>query len=64
LRAAGIAVRGNTARGAPRTGFPVSAARVSDLRENPLTPVATGPDGELPLALRPFQVLTVRLRRA
>ncbi|WP_268252915.1 hypothetical protein [Streptomyces filipinensis] len=38
--------------------------RPSALLERPLADVETGPDGSVPLALRPFQILTLRLRRS
>jgi alpha-mannosidase len=59
--------RGGTARGLLRTGFPVASVQEVDLLENPYEParpLAADPDGGLPLELRPFQILTLRLRRA
>ncbi|MFI0719595.1 alpha-mannosidase [Streptomyces sp. NPDC021224] len=56
--------RGGAARGVLHTGFALAGAEVTDLLENPLEPVAAGADGGLPLELRPFQILTLRLRRA
>ena len=49
-----------------RTGFAVARAEVVDLLERPLGegPLAIGEDGSIPLKLRPFQILTVRLGRA
>jgi alpha-mannosidase len=49
-----------------RTGFPVAAAVVTDLLERPLpgTALAPEPDGAVPLSLRPFQILTLRLVRS
>jgi len=48
-----------------RTAFPVRGVRLTDLLERqldlPAPPV--DPDGSVPLDLRPFQVLTVRLAR-
>jgi alpha-mannosidase len=49
-----------------RTAFPVAAAELVDLLERPLDgggALTVGADGGIALALRPFQVLTVRLRR-
>ncbi|MEZ0074260.1 alpha-mannosidase [Planotetraspora sp. GP83] len=45
--------------------FPVSSVEVADLLERPLgeTPVSVEADGGIPVSLRPFQVLTLRLRR-
>jgi hypothetical protein len=49
------------------TSFPVAAADVVDLLERPtgeaLTVTATAEGAAIPVALRPFQVLSVRLRR-
>ncbi|MBM9507230.1 alpha-mannosidase [Actinacidiphila acididurans] len=56
--------RGGAARAALRTDFPVAAAEVTDLLENPDQDLPAEPDGSFPLALRPFQILTLRLRRA
>ncbi|MFI5979462.1 alpha-mannosidase [Streptomyces sp. NPDC051555] len=60
--------RGGRARATLTPGFAVSAAVESDLLERPLpgSAAVTGPgsDGAVTLALRPFQILTVRLRRA
>ncbi|MFF9163707.1 alpha-mannosidase [Streptomyces longwoodensis] len=64
--------RGGRARGVLRTGFPLAGAEVTDLLERPLpgdgagagADVATGDDGGVRIALRPFQILTLRLRRA
>jgi alpha-mannosidase len=55
--------RGGRAQGALRTGFPLAGAQITDLLERPLedAPVA---DGTVPVALRPFQILTLRLKRA
>ena len=49
-----------------RTGFPLGRAEVTDLLERPQAGGAlpVGPDGTVPLTLRPFQILTVRLTRA
>jgi alpha-mannosidase len=45
------------------TSFPVVRAEVTDLLERPLREAPTGAEG-LPLALRPFQILPLRLRPA
>jgi alpha-mannosidase len=55
--------RGGSARGALRAGFAVATAHVTDLLEEPGEELRPEPDGALPLDLRPFQILTVRLRR-
>ncbi|MEU6528764.1 glycoside hydrolase family 38 C-terminal domain-containing protein [Streptomyces sp. NPDC046928] len=54
--------RGGRARAVLRTGFPLAGAEITDLLERPLEPVAA--DDGVPVSLRPFQVLTLRLRRA
>jgi alpha-mannosidase len=48
-----------------RAAFPVTSVSITDLLERPLdVPVpAVDADGTVPLSLRPFQVLTVRLAR-
>jgi alpha-mannosidase len=60
--------RGGRARGVLRTGFPLAGAQVTDLLERPLpeagADVVAGDDGGVGIALRPFQILTLRLRRA
>ncbi|MDC0771219.1 alpha-mannosidase [Streptomyces sp. HD] len=58
--------RGGRATGVLRTGFPLGGAQVTDLLERPLEEERadlTG-DGGVTVTLRPFQVLTLRLRRA
>jgi alpha-mannosidase len=47
------------------TAFSIAAAEPCDLLERPLAgqSMAISPDGSLDLALRPFQILTLRLRR-
>jgi alpha-mannosidase len=55
--------RGGSARGTLRADFPVSAAHITHLLENPGEPLPPAADGALPLELRPFQILTLRLRR-
>ncbi|OEJ34608.1 alpha-mannosidase [Streptomyces subrutilus] len=59
--------RGGRAKAVLAAGFPVAEAVESDLLERPLPGSAVGapaPDGAVPLTLRPFQILTLRLRRA
>ncbi|HKS98815.1 MAG TPA: glycoside hydrolase family 38 C-terminal domain-containing protein, partial [Rugosimonospora sp.] len=48
-----------------RPGFALAGACLTDLLERPLPhgALAAGPDGALALALRPFQVVTLRLAR-
>jgi alpha-mannosidase len=49
-----------------RAAFPIAGAEVTDLLERPVPdgPVAVAADGSVPVTLRPFQVLTLRLRVA
>ena len=56
---------GGRAKATLRMGFPLAGAQVTDLLERPLPdePVAVV-DGGVALALRPFQILTLRLSRA
>jgi alpha-mannosidase len=54
--------RGGRARGVLRTGFPLAGAQVTDLLERPLQDTDLA-DGGVPVELRPFQILTLRLRR-
>ncbi|MEG8278971.1 alpha-mannosidase [Streptomyces sp. AHA2] len=54
--------RGGRAEGVLRTGFPLAGARITDLLERPLEDAETT-DGGVALVLRPFQILTLRLRR-
>ncbi|MFF7896841.1 alpha-mannosidase [Streptomyces sp. NPDC007907] len=54
--------RGGRATGTLRTGFPLAGARITDLLERPLED-AEITDGAVAVALRPFQILTLRLRR-
>lgn len=59
--------RGGRARATLAAGFPLAEAVESDLLERPLEGTAVGPvtaAGAVPLTLRPFQIVTVRLRRA
>jgi alpha-mannosidase len=48
-----------------RPGFAVARVDVVDLLERPLPEAAppVGPDGTIAVTLRPFQILTLRLRR-
>ncbi|WP_371593935.1 alpha-mannosidase [Streptomyces virginiae] len=58
---------GGRARATLTADFPLAAAVESDLLERPLTGTAVGvptPEGRVPLTLRPFQIVTVRLHRA
>ncbi|AWZ06318.1 MULTISPECIES: glycoside hydrolase family 38 C-terminal domain-containing protein [unclassified Streptomyces] len=58
---------GGRARATLTAGFPLSAAVESDLLERPLEGTAVGPltpDGTVPLTLRPFQIVTLRLHRS
>ncbi|WP_327667529.1 glycosyl hydrolase-related protein [Streptomyces sp. NBC_00485] len=54
--------RGGRAQGVLRTGFPLAGAQVTDLLERRLED-ADVVDGGVPVELRPFQILTLRLRR-
>ncbi|MCJ0874207.1 glycoside hydrolase family 38 C-terminal domain-containing protein [Streptomyces sp. AP-93] len=59
--------RGGRAHATLAAGFPLAAAIESDLLERPLDGTAVSPptpDGTIPLTLRPFQIVTVRLHRA
>jgi alpha-mannosidase len=47
-----------------RPSFPVRSASITDLLERQLEPLEVGAGSEVPLQLRPFQVLTVRLSPA
>ncbi|MGW8556238.1 alpha-mannosidase [Streptomyces tubercidicus] len=59
---------GGRARTVLTTGFPLASAAVTDLLERELDPIGTTGAavhtgaGQLPLTLRPFQILTLRLR--
>ncbi|UFQ18854.1 MULTISPECIES: alpha-mannosidase [Streptomyces] len=55
--------RGGRAAATLGTSFPVARAEVTDLLERPLREADTGETG-LVLALRPFQIVTLRLRPA
>ncbi|MEV7995148.1 glycoside hydrolase family 38 C-terminal domain-containing protein [Streptomyces sp. NPDC086077] len=54
--------RGGRAAGVLRTGFPLAGAQVTDLLERPLQDADIDGD-EVAVTLRPFQILTLRLRR-
>jgi len=54
---------GGRAAGTVRAGFPVASADVVDLLERPLSDTALV-DGGVSVTLRPFQLLTLRLKRA
>ncbi|MFC9685628.1 alpha-mannosidase, partial [Streptomyces sp. NPDC056948] len=54
--------RGGRAQGVLRTGFPLAGAQITDLLERPLED-ADLTAGGVSVALRPFQILTLRLRR-
>ncbi|GLW12300.1 alpha-mannosidase [Microtetraspora sp. NBRC 13810] len=47
-----------------RPGFGVGRAQVADLLERPLADLPSADDGGIPITLRPFQVLTLRLTAA
>jgi len=55
---------GGRAQGVLRTGFPLAGAQITDLLERPLQRADLDEDGGIPVELRPFQVLTLRLERA
>ncbi|MPY51028.1 alpha-mannosidase [Streptomyces acidicola] len=52
--------RGGRAEGVLRTGFPLAGAQITDLLERPLEAAATEGNA-VPVALRPFEVKTLRL---
>ncbi|HTW97696.1 MAG TPA: glycosyl hydrolase-related protein, partial [Acidimicrobiales bacterium] len=54
-------VLGGRARARLRAGFPLARAQIVDLLERPLREVALDAAGRVPIELRPFQVLTLRL---
>ncbi|MGW3728755.1 alpha-mannosidase [Streptomyces sp. NPDC000851] len=56
--------RGGRAQGVLRAGFPLAGAQVTDLLERPLNDADVTGDGGVCVALRPFQVLTLRLKRS
>ncbi|MEU3614688.1 glycoside hydrolase family 38 C-terminal domain-containing protein [Streptomyces sp. NPDC006872] len=56
--------RGGRAAGVLRTSFPLAGAQITDLLERPLEPAVVGEGGGVDIALRPFQILTLRLERA
>ena len=53
---------GGRASGTLSPGFPVERATVTDLLERPLHREEEGPTADLTVELRPFQILTLRLR--
>ncbi|MBO0867406.1 MAG: alpha-mannosidase [Micromonosporaceae bacterium] len=55
---------GGRAAGRLRTGFGLARAYHTDLLERRLSEAGLAPDGTVPVALRPFQVLTLRLVRS
>jgi alpha-mannosidase len=57
---------GSRARATPTTGFAATGVEVTDLLERPLADTAAPPlDGDrITVRLRPFQLMTPRLRRA
>ncbi|MEU1309380.1 glycoside hydrolase family 38 C-terminal domain-containing protein [Streptomyces cinnamoneus] len=55
--------RGGRARARLATGFAMGAVSVCDLLERPTGSLAAG-DGSVALALRPFEIVTLRLTRA
>ncbi|MFI6654037.1 alpha-mannosidase [Streptomyces sp. NPDC050523] len=54
--------RGGRGQGVLRTGFPLAGAQVTDLLERRLEDAEVA-EGGVPVTLRPFQILTLRLRR-
>ncbi|MEU8781902.1 glycoside hydrolase family 38 C-terminal domain-containing protein [Streptomyces sp. NPDC048637] len=54
--------QGGRATGTLSPGFPVERATVTDLLERPLHEEEGGPTSDVTVALRPFQILTLRLR--
>ncbi|MFB6440539.1 alpha-mannosidase [Streptomyces sp. NPDC056411] len=54
--------RGGRAAGTLSPGFPVERVTVTDLLERPLHDEEQGPTSDIALTLRPFQILTLRLR--
>ncbi|WP_075731884.1 alpha-mannosidase [Streptomyces acidiscabies] len=55
---------GGRAAGTLRTSVPIAGAQITDLLERPSEDVELAADGSVAVALRPFQILTLRLRRA
>lgn len=53
---------GGRASAVVKTSFPVSSAKTTDLLERPLADASVTSEG-IPVSLRPFQVLTLRLSR-
>ncbi|KOG39910.1 alpha-mannosidase [Streptomyces decoyicus] len=54
--------RGGRATGTLSPGFPLERATVTDLLERPLHEEEEGPTSDVTVELRPFQILTLRLR--
>ncbi|MFE0188626.1 alpha-mannosidase [Streptomyces sp. NPDC058989] len=54
--------RGGRATGTLSPGFPLERVTVTDLLERPLHDEEAGPTSDVTLDLRPFQILTLRLR--
>lgn len=54
--------RGGRASGTLSPGFPVRRVTVTDLLERPLHEEEGGPTSDVAVELRPFQILTLRLR--
>ena len=64
MRSSGLyEARGGRAGATVRVGFPVAGVDVVDLLERPMSAAGTDPDGGVRLELRPFQIITLRLRR-
>ncbi len=55
---------GGRAEGVLRTGFPLAGARITDLLERPLADEVTVDGDSVAVSLRPFQILTLRLKRS
>ncbi len=53
---------GGRATGTLSPGFPLDRATVTDLLERPVHDENAGPTSDLTVTLRPFQILTLRLR--
>ncbi|MDX3380994.1 glycoside hydrolase family 38 C-terminal domain-containing protein [Streptomyces niveiscabiei] len=55
---------GGRATGTLRTSVPIAGAQITDLLERPQEDAESAADGSVAVTLRPFQILTLRLRRA
>ncbi|MET8975456.1 glycoside hydrolase family 38 C-terminal domain-containing protein [Streptomyces sp. NPDC004539] len=55
---------GGRARGVLRTSVALAGAQITDLLERPQEEAELAADGSVAVELRPFQILTLRLRRA